>query len=79
MFQQLLPNGKTGASGPNVQPLVARGSNSGLVPAVNQTLEATTSVLEMRQRSRAVAQLNAQVNIFNGCMIYVGNYLLNLF
>ena len=42
-------------------------------------MEATTSVLEMGQRSKDAAQLNAQVNIFNGCMIYVGNYLLNFF
>ena len=32
------------------------------MPAVNQTLEATTSVLGMRQRSRVVTQLNAQVD-----------------
>ena len=78
-MQPSLPNGKTGAIGLNAQHPVARGSNSGPVPAVNQSSEAKTSVLGMRQRSRAVAQLNAQVNIFNGCMIYVGNYLLNLF
>ena len=60
-LQPLLPNGKTGAIGLNAQPLVARGWKSGLELAVNQSLEATTSVLGMRQRLTIARHLIVQV------------------
>ena len=61
MLQPLQRNGKTGAIGLNAQHPVARGSNSGPVPAVNQSLEATTSVLEMGQRLRNARHPSVQV------------------
>ena len=61
MFQPLLLNGKTGAIGLNAQHPVARGSNSGSEHAVNQSLEATTSVLGMRQRLTIARHLIVQV------------------
>ena len=72
MLQPLLRNGKTGAIGLNAQPLVARGSNLGPVLAVNQSLGAMNSVLEMLQWLKAVAQLNAQVNLICDDLIYLG-------
>ena len=42
--------GKSGAIGPNARPLAARGQDSGAAPAVNLSLEAMTSVMEMRHK-----------------------------
>ena len=61
MLQPLLPNGKTGATGPNAQPLAARGSNSGPVHAVNQSLEVKTSVSEIPQKLAIARHLIVQV------------------
>ena len=49
-LQPLMLNGKSGAIGPNARPLVVRGQDSGAAPAVNLSLEAMTSVLEMRHK-----------------------------
>ena len=51
IFLQLkMPNGKYGASGPNAAPPVATGLGSGLVLAVNRSLEVKRTVLEILQR-----------------------------
>ena len=42
--------GKSGATGRNAQPLAAKGQESGAAPAVNLSLEAMTSVLEIRPK-----------------------------
>ena len=68
----MLLNGKSGASGLNAQPLAARGWKSGLVDAVNQPPEAMSIALEIQQRLKIVAQLNVQVNLFCGYLIYLG-------
>lgn len=57
-------NGKNGASGPNAQPLAARGPKSELVLAVNQPWEAFGNVQEIIHRSRIAAQLIAKVNFY---------------
>ena len=61
-LQPSLPNGKNGASGPNVFPHVARGRKSGPEHAVHQLLEASHSVLEIQHRKNIAAQIIAQVN-----------------
>ena len=48
-LQPSLPNGKNGASGPNVQPRVDLDPKSGPVLAVTQHLEAMINVTEIRQ------------------------------
>ena len=45
-----MPNGKNGAGGPNAVPLVARGQNSDLELAVERSLEAMRTVLDILQR-----------------------------
>ena len=55
IFLQLkMPNGKYGASGPNAAPPVATGLGSGLVLAVNRSLEVKRTVLEILQRLACV-------------------------
>ena len=55
IFLQLkMPNGKHGASGPNAVPPVATGLGSGLVLAVNRSLEVKRTVLEILQRLACV-------------------------
>ena len=61
ILQPLLLNGKNGATGPIVQLLVAKGSNSEPVDAVNQLLEATISVPEIQQRLKIARHLSVQV------------------
>ena len=58
-----MQNGKNGVNGPDVQLLVGRVPKSGPEHAVNQPLEATSSVVEIQQRPGIVAQLNAQVKL----------------
>ena len=53
--------GKSGAIGPNARPLVARGQESGAAPAVNLSLEAMTSVMEIRPKWKIAEHPSVQV------------------
>lgn len=57
-----MPNGKNGAGGPNAVPLVARGQNSDLELAVERSLEAMKTVLEIPQRLGSAKYQNAKVS-----------------
>ena len=67
-----MPNGKSGANGPNAQHLVARGPKLGPELAVNQPLGAMKPVLAIPQRLDIAQHLNVQVSSFpvflNCCM-----------
>ena len=56
-----MPNGKNGVTGPNAQPLVARGPKSGPELAVSQLLEGTSSALEITQRRKIARHPSVQV------------------
>ena len=56
-----MPNGKNGATGPNAQPLVARGPKSGPELAVSQLLEGTSSALEITQKRKIARHPSVQV------------------
>ena len=62
IFLQLkMPNGKHGASGPNAVSLVARGQNSDPGLAMERSLEAMRTVLEILQRLGSAKYQSAKV------------------
>ena len=70
-----MPNGKSGANGPNAQHLVARGPNSGPELAVNQPLGATKPVLAITQRLNIAQHLYVQVFPFLILILIICNTL----
>ena len=62
-LQQQMPNGMIGATGPNAQPLVARGPKSGPVLAVTQLLGGMCSVLENPRRLTIAQYQSAKVAV----------------
>ena len=56
-----MPNGKSGASGPNAVSLVAKGQNSERELAVERSLEAMRTVLEIPHRRGSAKYQNAKV------------------
>ena len=64
-----MPNGKSGASGPNAVPLVARGQNTEPGLAVELSLEATKTVLDILQRLGFAKLQNAKCR--KGRLIFI--------
>ena len=61
ILQPSLRNGKNGASGRNAVPRVAEGRGSGLVHAVNRSLEVISTVMQILQRPGSATCQNVQV------------------